>query len=397
MEITVSFAKQKTLLGIAQFTLQHLFGYKPFFLLLAFFTGISAVHASEHLQSVVIQGKPAKIGASSELQSKTQRYSVLNAFDNDSTTAWVEGVVGNGVGETITVQFDQPQTLYGITLKAGYTKSTKLLIANATPHEIKLTLDDDAFTSHLLFEQEFSIAREQCELTASPINTYPQSMFFSEPKPRTKVTFEIVNAVEGAKYKDLAISDIEFHFRPNPTLDLEQLALTQTRQTILGNSQAGQAIYTQDKGWIADKTEVDKEVARLKEEFGNWDKVDLDKEVARLHKELGNDPKSYAGNDSDLNPEYWLLGLHTFPLPEVEQLPAYIKANFMNVFVSRLEGQDSSRWVSSVADHIGASEWVEVYKTLHINTAKHIDSIQHRYTFDGAPGCWFYVNDDVFQ
>lgn len=397
----MSFAKQKTLLGIVQFILQRLFGYKPLFLSFALFTSISAVHASDHLQSVVIQGKPAKVIASSELQSKTQRYSVLNAFDNDSTTAWVEGVAGNGVGETITVQFDQPQTLYGITLKAGYTKSTKLLMANATPHEIKLTLDDDTFTSHLLFDQEFSIAREQCELTASPINTYPQSMFFSEPKPRTKVTFEIVSAVEGAKYKDLAISDIEFHFQPNPTLDLERLALTQTSQVILGKSQAGQAIYTQNRGWLAEKTEVDKEVARLKAEFGNWDKADLDKEVARLHEELGNDPKNYVVKDSDNysnnDAEYWLLGLHTFPLPEVEQLPVYIKANFMNVFVSRLEGQNSSRWVSSVADHVGTSEWVEVYKTLHINTTKQIESIQHRYTFDGAPGCWRYVNDDVFQ
>ncbi|TBR41960.1 discoidin domain-containing protein [Marinomonas agarivorans] len=377
--------------------MQPLFGHKRFFLLLVILIHASVVHGSgsgsEHLQPIVIQGKSAKVGASSELQSKTQRYSVLNAFDNDATTAWVEGVAGNGIGETITVQFDQPQTLHGITLKAGYTKSTKLLMANATPHKIKLTLDDDTFTSHLLFDQEFSLAREQCELTASPINTYPQSMFFSEPKPRTKVTLEIVSVVEGAKYKDLAISDIEFHFQPNPTLDLEQLALTQTSDTILGKSQAGQTIYTQDRGWIAEKTEVDKEVARLKAEFGNWDKADLGKEVARLHEELGNDPKNY----SDLNPEYWLLGLHSFPLPEMEQLPIYIKANFMDVFVSRMEEQDSSRWVSALANHIGASEWAEVYKTLQINTTKQIESIQHRYTFDGAPGCWFYVNDDVFR
>lgn len=54
--------------------------------------------------TVIISGKKATVWASSTLQSRqTGRYSVKNAFDGDSTTAWVEGVEGDDTGESCLV------------------------------------------------------------------------------------------------------------------------------------------------------------------------------------------------------------------------------------------------------------------------------------------------------
>lgn len=338
---------------------QHNTKYLPAILLCSFALVIRLAHSADNFTQTHIQGKPAAVSASSELTSKDNRYSVLNLFDHIPTTAWVEGVPDNGIGEAITIKFDQPQMIYGVTIKPGYTKSTNLLLANATPQQLKLTLDDDTFTSHLLFDQEFSIERAQCELANSKINQHPQTIYFSDPKPRKTVKLELLAAVKGSKYKDTAISDIEFHFKPSTTLTLQKL----NTQVILGNSEPGQVIWTSDQGWVTDKGKVSTELARLKVEHGE----DAECCLERLY--------------------------HTFPLPSSNKVAAYIQNNFLDAFVN----QTSSRWISSNRVKIGDGEWVEVYKTLGIDSNKEIKDIQYRYTFDGSPGCSHYINEGVFE
>ena len=86
------------------------------------------------IDTVMISGKKATVWASSTLQSKQPgRYSVKNAFDGDSTTAWVEGVEGDGAGQSITVEFLENVAVKGFLLFPGYTKSLKTLIENVIP------------------------------------------------------------------------------------------------------------------------------------------------------------------------------------------------------------------------------------------------------------------------
>lgn len=49
-----------------------------------------------------------------------------NVIDGDLTTGWVEGVSGQGIGETITVYFDGTYLVSGIEIYAGYQKSDDL-------------------------------------------------------------------------------------------------------------------------------------------------------------------------------------------------------------------------------------------------------------------------------
>jgi hypothetical protein len=70
---------------------------------------------------VVIQGLKATAWASSVLEEKSGRYAVFNAFDGDTTTAWVEGEAGSGEGAYLTIEFPDKTTIDGFTLRPGFT------------------------------------------------------------------------------------------------------------------------------------------------------------------------------------------------------------------------------------------------------------------------------------
>lgn len=178
--------------------------------------------------TVIISGKKASVWASSTLQSKQPgRYSVKNVFDGDSTTAWVEGVEGDGRGESITVEFLENVTVKGFLLFPGYTKSLKTLIENVIPTGIRIVVDGKPFSNYEIFYSETDTSGDSDCIPADPINLNPRFIIFDKSIVGKLFELQIVGVLPKLKYSDLAISEWSFildesGFKPRRT-DYEKI------------------------------------------------------------------------------------------------------------------------------------------------------------------------------
>ncbi len=97
------------------------------------------------LRSTKIDGEFRYYSSSSELDEVDPyeggfgKYSVINVLDKDPTTAWVEGVSGYGIGESIIIGIGD--TLPDIiSLRNGYQKSESIYRSNSRPKSIRFSL-----------------------------------------------------------------------------------------------------------------------------------------------------------------------------------------------------------------------------------------------------------------
>lgn len=119
-------------------------------------------------------------------------YSYLPALirDGDLTTAWVEGVSGQGEGESITVYFDETCRLSGFYIHAGYHKTASLFEKNSRPKEIELSFSDGS-TCRVTLDD----CMEQQTVSLAPIDT-------------SSLTIRLISVYPGTTYTDTAISEI---------------------------------------------------------------------------------------------------------------------------------------------------------------------------------------------
>lgn len=90
-----------------------------------------------------VEGKFIRAEASSVLQSSSYGdYKAENVLDRNPSTAWVEGVDGLGVGESITISADEPQKIHGISILEGYAKNQDIFSKNAYPYKFRLEFSD---------------------------------------------------------------------------------------------------------------------------------------------------------------------------------------------------------------------------------------------------------------
>ena len=143
---------------------------------------------------VQVDSRSISASASSELPPDgSVTYSIGNTLDGDTRTAWNShgAVDGNGVGETLTYQFSRPVQLARIALMNGYAKTAELRADNGrirgvvilTDHRtLKATLSDT--TSRQRLDRDFGLTR--------------------------KVTLRVTSIYPGARYTDLALTEIAF-------------------------------------------------------------------------------------------------------------------------------------------------------------------------------------------
>lgn len=122
-------------------------------------------------------------------------YGPANMFDDRLDTAWVEGVDGVGVGEQLTIAFDEERLVSGISLLNGYHKSNDLFAKNGRITEIYLDTSDGQ-------QLATQIADDAGEQVRS----------FDRPVRLKWITIQIANAVAGTKYTDTAISEMRVLF-----------------------------------------------------------------------------------------------------------------------------------------------------------------------------------------
>ncbi|MGG1616177.1 NADase-type glycan-binding domain-containing protein [Paenibacillus sp. NRS-1781] len=132
-----------------------------------------------------------KIVASSTLPDQAgNSYAVRNIMDGDASTAWCEGVKGDGIGEWIKIDFGSVQELKGFELINGLAKSSNAFQANNRVKRMKLEFSNG---QTMMVDNDFI----RNEFLDAPIHT-----------SFVKITIEAVE--KGSKYHDTCISEIRF-------------------------------------------------------------------------------------------------------------------------------------------------------------------------------------------
>ena len=148
---------------------------------------------SEQVEIPEIRMRDVKdVSASSYLSEKNIKHVPDRIMDGDTITAWVEGVEGNGEGESITFTFGDLYVVSDIKIWNGYQKSEDLYYKNARTSELELEFSDGSTERISLQDmasgfQEFALERH--------VTSY--------------VKVKIVSTYDGSKYEDTVISEIE--------------------------------------------------------------------------------------------------------------------------------------------------------------------------------------------
>lgn len=140
--------------------------------------------------------------ASSELASSKQyTYGVSNLLDNNLSTAWVEGVKGNGEGEEFTISSKQPIVIKKIAIFNGYQKNKDVLKRNAQIKKIMIVASDGT-------EKTVSLKKaEKCK-KSEMIKFETGIDGVTEVKFRIVNTYSGTNTSKGSKASDTCVSEI---------------------------------------------------------------------------------------------------------------------------------------------------------------------------------------------
>lgn len=132
------------------------------------------------------------VSASSYLSETNIKHVPDRIMDDDVTTAWVEGVDGNGEGESVTFTFGDSYSVSGIRIWNGYQKSEDLYYKNARPSELELEFSDGA--TERISLQDRSDGAQRFEFA---------------PHVTSYVKIKILSVYSGNKYEDTVISEVE--------------------------------------------------------------------------------------------------------------------------------------------------------------------------------------------
>lgn len=154
----------------------------------------TTVRAAAAPAPVRVDPRSISASASSELPpADTVTYWIRNTLDGDTRTAWNShgAVDGSGAGETLTYRFSSPVHLVRIDLVNGYAKTAELRADNGRirgvviltdRRTLRATFSDTASRQRL--DRDFGMTRE--------------------------VTLRVTSIYPGARYTDLALTEIAF-------------------------------------------------------------------------------------------------------------------------------------------------------------------------------------------
>jgi Nicotine adenine dinucleotide glycohydrolase (NADase) len=159
-------------------------------------TGAAASPAPVQAAPAAVEVDPRSISASASSELPPTRdvdYSIRNTLDGNSRTAWNNhsAVAGSGVGEILTYRFSSPVHLVRIDLVNGYAKTAELRADNGRIRGVLITTDARTLRATL-------------SDTASP-----QRLNRDFGLTR-KVTLRVTSIYPGARYTDLALTEIAF-------------------------------------------------------------------------------------------------------------------------------------------------------------------------------------------
>lgn len=131
------------------------------------------------------------VQATSSLSEHDMTHDANRIMDGDLTKAWVEGADGDGIGENITFILDGTYKISGISISAGYQKTSELYAKNSRPKDITIEFSDGG----------------QCQYCLD--DTYSnQIILFDEPVNSETIKIIIDSVYPGTTYTDTCISEI---------------------------------------------------------------------------------------------------------------------------------------------------------------------------------------------
>lgn len=127
-------------------------------------------------------------------------YGPENLFDDDTDTAWVEGVPGQGIGQWIVVAFDRIRLVTLVEVVNGYAKDHLVFQKNSRVKDIKI---------------EFSGRDEPAYFKLKDSET-PQPVPLPDDAPLKAywIKFTIESVYPGTKWEDTAISELRVVSEP---------------------------------------------------------------------------------------------------------------------------------------------------------------------------------------
>ncbi len=131
------------------------------------------------------------IGGTSSLTEGSVTHSSDRILDGDHSTAWSEGVAGNGYGEGITLNFADTFQISGLYIRAGYHKSSNTYYNNGRPSQLTFTFSDGSTETHRLADIMES-----------------QLINFNQPRITSSLTMTIDDVYPGSTYQDTLITEI---------------------------------------------------------------------------------------------------------------------------------------------------------------------------------------------
>jgi len=201
-----------------------------------------------------------QVEASSYLDNK-KAYQPENVADGDRTTAWVEGVAGDGIGESLTIILDEPRKVTEIGIVPGYTKSEKLWYANNRVAKVEIIVNG-SFTITKAFIDKYNslppTSKEAYQLVSLE--------GFDEIVKSIRIT--LTKVYKGTKYEDTCISEILLRERlddqktAQPVMPLRFQHLSEIRKVDIAEieaklSQPAQIDYiTWENNWTPKREEL---------------------------------------------------------------------------------------------------------------------------------------------
>lgn len=144
--------------------------------------------------TTVVKPVIASVKASSTLRETGYDHSADLMIDGDLTTAWQEGVTGDGIGQYATFTLKNKAPVKSCSIANGYDKSSYLYTRNNRVKEATFTFDDGTSETHTLKDQ---------------YNTYSNITFNKTHKTKT-IKITITSIYRGTYYHDTCISEVKF-------------------------------------------------------------------------------------------------------------------------------------------------------------------------------------------
>lgn len=135
--------------------------------------------------------------ASSVLENNQAKYGAKNIIDNNTQTAWAEGVKGHGVGEWIQVERDGVADINRIYIGNGYHKSQETYDNNSSLKKFRLDFSNGQYIY-------YEVEENKAESNFIEIN-------FDGPISTDFIKLTILDVYKGGKYEDTCVTYIEVY------------------------------------------------------------------------------------------------------------------------------------------------------------------------------------------